>query len=43
MNDVGYTVDKDVTQAIKTADGKQLLNYFDVPAFFHIGFGKIKV
>tara|TARA_X000000950_G_C13698696_1_gene571233 strand:+ start:69 stop:851 length:783 start_codon:yes stop_codon:yes gene_type:complete len=40
MNDVGYTVDKDVTQAIKTADVKQLLNYFDIPAFFHIGFGK---
>lgn len=23
-----------------TLNGKQLLNYFDVPAFFHIGFGK---
>ena len=40
MKNVGYTMDNDVTQAIKTADVRQLLNYFDIPAFFHIGFGK---
>ena len=25
---------------IKIPNGKQILNYFDVPAFFHLGFGK---
>ena len=26
--------------SINITNGKQLLNYFDVPAFFHLGFGK---
>ena len=30
----------DSLSTIDITNGKQLLNYFDVPAFFHLGFGK---
>ena len=40
LSNVGFTMDDDATSALKTGNIKQMLNYFDVPAFFHLGFGK---
>jgi hypothetical protein len=39
-SNVNFIKDDDAFQTIKTGDIKQMLNYFDVPAFFHLGFGK---
>lgn len=39
-SNVNFIEDNDAFQTIKTGDIKQMLNYFDVPAFFHLGFGK---
>ena len=30
----------DIDSTLQNFNGKQFLNYFDVPAFFHLGFGK---
>ena len=31
---------RDGVDAVITGDIKQMINYFDIPAFFHLGFGK---
>lgn len=40
MSNVEFEGAEGALQAAKTGNVKQLLSYFDVPAFFHIGFGK---
>ena len=40
MSDVEFEAVEGAAQAIKTGDVKQMINYFDIPAFFHLGFGK---
>ena len=40
MSNVEFEGDEGALQAVKTGNVKQLLSYFDVPAFFHLGFGK---
>ena len=40
MSNVEFKGAEGALQAAKTGNVKQLLSYFDVPAFFHIGFGK---
>ena len=40
MSNVEFEGTEGAVQAIKTGDVKQMINYFDIPAFFHLGFGK---
>ena len=40
MSNVEFEGVEGAAQAIKTGDVKQMINYFDIPAFFHLGFGK---
>ena len=40
MSNVEFEGVEGAFQAAKTGDVKQMINYFDIPAFFHLGFGK---
>ena len=40
MSNVEFEGTEGAVQAIKTGDVKQMINYFDIPAFFLLGFGK---